>query len=267
MDADAFASHAESGTLDNLKTERMEQDMRESSRYGDVLFKNDINEIDFNRGDVRETFFSNLNIYSPWQPIGLWVKKDVVDFVVIGFKDAKDKIHYKQLSQRDSTLIDWFGDPIRNKRVARGATTHYQEINQYNDAQRAADMMALLDQASQIPNLNHRAESRCRKNVEELIKLTPSSFNKERFPVAANFVEKFARWEVPIRINDGFNQCVDAVEQFKREHHQDSVFYTAATTIIRNFEELVAKNKSVHVANKKFGRIADDYFNKHIEKT
>lgn len=280
VDADAFVSHAGSGTLDSLKTERMEQDMRESHRYGDVLFKNDIKEIDFSNGNVRETFFSNLNIYSPWQPIGLWVKKDVADFIVIGFKDDKDKIHYKQLSQRDNALIDWYGDPVRNKRGARAATTpapdcinlftpllyNYQEVNQYNDAQRAADMMALIYLGSQIPDLNHRAESRCRKMVEELIKLAPFSFIKEKFPVAANFVEKFSHWEVPVRINDGFNQFVDAVGQFKREHHQESVFYAAATSIIKEFEELDTKNKLIYEANKKFNRMAKDYFKKHIEK-
>ncbi|WP_416412881.1 hypothetical protein [Pantoea sp. App145] len=249
VDAEKFVSHVASGTLDDLKTERMEQDIRETNKYDYVLFKKYFTEIDFSNDNVRDVFFSNLIINTKWQPVHLWVKKGSGgdDFIIVEFKDEKEKTHYKQMSKRDEVLIDWKGDPTRIKRVTREATTlspyyvnmftplhfGYQEVNQYTNVQREAELRDLIEEGSKIPDPGNLPESRCRDRMEELLRLTPFSFIKLKFPVVSQFVEQFARWETPVIINDKFNQFVDAVEQYHRENHTEVDFYERAKKSFR----------------------------------
>ncbi|WP_313685319.1 hypothetical protein [Pantoea sp.] len=279
-----FLSHIASNTLDALKTERMEQDMRTSDKYGKVFFKKEFSEINFNSANISDAFFNNLITYPGWKPVRLWVKRDDGDTIIIEWKDEERRIQFQQLCEFNDIFISWRGDPINGSsasiRVKRNASTKapfytdmispltygYMALNPYEDYQRKAAMQNLIKEGSRLPDPPHFAEIACRKMMKELGMILPVDFIRGKYPAASEFIEKFARWEIPATINSGFKRFSRAIALFHSIYPNEDIFYPKADEFIKEFEKLNQKIKAFNYRNREFKDKVAVYYKQFPER-
>nr|WP_310617827.1 hypothetical protein [Pantoea cypripedii] len=284
LDVNNFLSHIESNTLNALKTERLEQDMRVLDKYGVIYFKKEFAEIDFNTANITETFFNNLITPPGWRPVRLWVKKDDGDTIITEWKDDKNRIQFHQLSEFNDFFRTWRGDPIdRNSMPVRATrdistkapfytdmlsplTYGYMALNPHEDHQRKTAMQALIKQGNKLPDPPHFAEITCRKMMKELAKNLPIDFIRGKFPAASEFIDKFAKWETAATIDSGFKKFSRAIEIYHAMYPEEETFYPKADKIIKELKNLDRKIKTYQYQNRAFKDSLEMYYKDYPER-
>lgn len=284
LDVNRFLSHINNSTLDLLKTERLEQDMHVRDKYGNVYFKKEFSEFDFNIANITDVFFNNLNAPPGWKPVRIWVKQNDGDTIITEWKDDKNRIRFQQLSEYNDFFRSWHGDPVDGSgtpiRTRRDITTPtpfytdlispmtygYISLSPYDDHQRKTAMQALIAEGNRLPDPPHFAEIACRKMMKELWKILPAEFIQGKFPAASEFIEKFAKWETAATINAGFKKLSRAVEIFHTMNPDEDVFYPKAEKAIREYEELDKKIKAYHYRNSAFKDNMVTYYKQFPER-